>query len=165
MPGILVVPYDEEWPHRFEEERARLEPLLAPWLVDGIHHIGSTAIPGCAAKPWVDMLAGIRDLEEACAAEEPLCALGYEYVPHRPEAHFFRRPEYGVHLTVPGSALWRERLAFRDALRGDAALRDEYAALKHGLATEHDDLSDYTDGKRAFVARVLVSQAIELGPR
>ena len=58
----IVVPYDSEWPRRFDEERALLQPVLAPWLEGGIHHIGSTAIPGIAAKPEIDMMAGVRDL-------------------------------------------------------------------------------------------------------
>jgi GrpB-like predicted nucleotidyltransferase (UPF0157 family) len=56
---IAVVPYDPEWPRRFEGERALLEQVLAPWLEDGIHHVGSTAIPGLAAKPIIDMVAGV----------------------------------------------------------------------------------------------------------
>ena len=113
---IVLVPYDSEWAPRFEVERARLERVLAPWLTAGIHHIGSTAIRGIAAKPIIDMLAGVRDLEEARAAFEPLREEGYVYTPHRPGiAHHFekpsaRSPEYNLHLTEPGSDLWRERL-------------------------------------------------------
>jgi GrpB-like predicted nucleotidyltransferase (UPF0157 family) len=65
MGAIVLVPYNPEWPERFESERALLERVLAPWLEGGIHHIGSTAIPGIAAKPVIDMMAGVRDLEEA----------------------------------------------------------------------------------------------------
>jgi GrpB-like predicted nucleotidyltransferase (UPF0157 family) len=73
---------------------------------------------------------------------------------------------HGIHLTEPGSDLWRERLAFRDALRSDAALAAEYATLKLRLAQEHDDdISAYTMGKREFVMRVLGEVGIELGRR
>ena len=91
----VVVPYDPDWPRRFEEERVLLERALAPWLEGGIHHIGSTAIPGIAAKPDIDMMAGVRDLEEARAAFEPLFALGYEGTPHRPRTHHFSKPAGG----------------------------------------------------------------------
>ena len=98
MTEGIVVPYDPEWPRLFEAERARLERVLAPWLEQGIHHVGSTAVPGLAAKPIIDMIAGVGDLEEARAAFEPLCSLGYEYREHRPEAHCFWKPEPDVPL-------------------------------------------------------------------
>ena len=120
MTEGIVVPYDPEWPRLFEAERARLQKVLAPWLERGIHHIGSTSVPGLAAKPIIDMIAGVRDLEEARAAFEPLCSLGYEYREHRPEAHCFWKPEpdvplgptHHLHLTEPESDIWRERSRF-----------------------------------------------------
>jgi GrpB-like predicted nucleotidyltransferase (UPF0157 family) len=164
MP-VVVVPYDPEWPRLFEAERARLEALLAPWLEGGIHHVGSTSIPGVAAKPILDMIAGVRDFEEARAAYEPLLALGWEHTPHRPGiAHHFSKPMFGLHLTEPGSDLWRERLAFRDSLRADPALAAEYEALKLRLAREHDD-AGYTPAKRTFVAAVLARSGIVPGTR
>jgi GrpB-like predicted nucleotidyltransferase (UPF0157 family) len=169
MGAIVLVPYNPEWPERFESERALLERVLAPWLEGGIHHIGSTAIPGIAAKPVIDMMAGVRDLEEARAAFEPLGEHSYIYAPHRPhEAHHFAKPSlseatHGLHLTEPDSDLWRERLAFRDALRSDATLRAEYEALKLRLVAEDPNTDGgYTAAKRAFVAHVLAAAGIEL---
>jgi GrpB-like predicted nucleotidyltransferase (UPF0157 family) len=173
MP-INVAPYDPDWPRRFEAERAELERLLAPWLTEGVHHIGSTSIPGLSAKPIIDMMAGIRNLTEARAAVPVLEEHGYQHAPHRPEAHWFHKPAsphlseqtHALHLTEPGSDLWRERLTFRDALRADPALLDEYQDLKLRLAREHgDDRRGYTDDKRAFVTRVLASHGIVLAPR
>jgi GrpB-like predicted nucleotidyltransferase (UPF0157 family) len=90
---IAVVPYDPAWPHRFEAERALLETVLEPWLEEGIHHVGSTAIPGLAAKPIIDMIAGVHDLEEARAAFGPLREHSYQHTPHRPGiAHHFSKP-------------------------------------------------------------------------
>jgi GrpB-like predicted nucleotidyltransferase (UPF0157 family) len=161
---IAVVPYDAEWPGRFETERALLESVLALWLDGGIHHIGSTAIPGIAAKPIIDMMAGVQDLEEAREAFDPLLEHSYLFAPHRRgEAHHFSKPSlrlpemtHGLHLTRAGSDLWRERLAFRDALRADAALVAAYEALKRQALQEHPaDVAAYTHAKRAFVARVL----------
>lgn len=171
---IVVVPYDPEWPRRFEAERTLLEMLLAPWLEGGIHHVGATSVPDLAAKPIIDMVAGVRDLEEARAAVNPPREHSYVYAPHRPGiAHHFSKPSdrlsevtHGLHLTEPGSDLWRERLVFRDALRADSVLAAEYEALKLGLAQENgDDLAAYTAGKRAFVARVLASAGVQLGGR
>jgi GrpB-like predicted nucleotidyltransferase (UPF0157 family) len=166
---VPVVPYDPEWPRRFDAERVVLERVLEPWLEGGVHHIGSTAIPRISAKPIIDMLAGVRDLAEARDASAPLEEIGYVDAPHRPRiAHHFAKPsrddpEYGLHLTESGSDLWRERLAFRDALRADPILAAEYEELKLRLAADLDDVSAYTAAKRAFVVRVLAAHGIELG--
>ena len=169
--AALVVQYDAEWPGLFEAERAVLERALRPWLDGGIHHVGSTAVPGLAAKPIIDMIAGVRDLEAARASVEPLRVLGYRYHEHRPEAHAFSKPEsaadwwaqtHHLHLTQPGSDLWRERLAFRDALRTDPALAAEYQEWKLQHAETTAQPHAYTGGKRAFVARVLADRGIEL---
>ena len=171
---ITVVPYDPAWPVRFERERRLLQRILAPWLDGGVHHVGSTAVPGLAAKPFIDMIAGVHDLEEARTAFEPLSAHGYVHTPHRPGvAHHFSKPSprlgeltHGLHLTEPGSDLWRERLAFRDALRADPALASDYEALKRRLAREHaHDIGAYTAGKRAFVAEVLARAGLSPGRR
>jgi GrpB-like predicted nucleotidyltransferase (UPF0157 family) len=164
LPRSVVVPYDPAWPQLFEAERERLEEALAPWLAGGIHHIGSTAVPGLAAKPIIDMMAGVRDLEEARNAAEPLTALGYSYREHRPEAHLFVQTAYGIHLTEPGSDIWRERLAFRDALRGDPELARQYAEWKLAHVADDPARGAYTAGKRPFVSRVLAAAGIELKP-
>jgi GrpB-like predicted nucleotidyltransferase (UPF0157 family) len=170
---FVLVPYDPDWARRFATERALLERVLAPWLDVGIEHVGSTAIPGVSAKPIVDMVAGVRDLDEARAAYGPLEAVGYVDEPHRPEiAHHFAKPalelaarRFNLHLTEPSSSLWRERLAFRDALRADPSLAAEYEALKLRLARRHADVRAYTDEKRGFVRRVLVGAGIEFSWR
>ena len=172
--SIVLVPYDPDWARRFEAERGLLERVLAPWLESGIEHVGSTAVPGIAAKPIVDMVAGIRDLEEARATYDPLHAVGYVDEPHRPEiAHHFAKPALdldrrtlNLHLTQPSSSLWRERLGFRDALRADPSLAAEYEALKLRLARgQGGDVQAYTNGKREFVHRVLVSSGIDFSWR
>lgn len=162
--GVVVVPYDPAWPDLFAAERRALEEVLGPWLHGGIHHIGSTAVPGLASKPIVDMIAGVRDLDEVRAAFEPLAQLGYERFPHRPEAHAFRKPGYGVHLTVPGSPIWNERLAFRDALRADSKLAAEYEAWKKRHVAPWGSPNPYTADKRQFVSAVLERAGIDLRP-
>jgi GrpB-like predicted nucleotidyltransferase (UPF0157 family) len=170
LPPIVVVPYDPEWPARFEAERAVLEDVLSPWLEGGIHHIGSTAVADLAAKPIIDMMAGVRDLEAARAAGKPLAGIGYVHEPHRPGiAHHFAKhaaggqTTHGLHLTEPGSDLWQERLVFRDALRTDPRLAAEYEALK--LALARDCVDDYTESKRPFVAEVLARYGLQPGRR
>lgn len=165
------MPYDPRWATAFEEHRQELERALEPWLSAGVHHIGSTAVPGLAAKPMLDMMAGVRQLAAARAAAPVLEALGWEAGSHRPhEALWFGRPA-GVpwhrrtahlHLTEAGSRLWQERLAFRDALRADDDLRAEYGRLKRELAGGAPDVGPYTAGKRAFVAAVLERAGVPL---
>lgn len=167
---IRVLSYDPQWPVRFEQERAELERLLAPWLSAGVHHIGSTSVPGLAAKPVIDMIAGVDDLAAAEAAVPVLESRSWVHGFHRPRALWFRKgtaeqQTHALHLTEPGSDLWRERFAFRDALRADAELRAEYQQLKQELAAAHPDNGPaYTAGKRELVARVLATAGIRLGP-
>ncbi len=171
---IDVVAYDPDWPGRFADERVLLERVLAPWLCGGVHHIGSTSISGLAAKPIIDMMAGVLRLPDAQPAIAVLSGHDYGHAPHRPDAYWFYKPAtpnwyqhaYHLHLTEPGSDVWRERLTFRDALRADTALRDEYQALKLRLAGAHGaDVAAYTADKREFVARVLAQAGVTLAPR
>jgi GrpB-like predicted nucleotidyltransferase (UPF0157 family) len=164
---IAVVPYDPAWRQRFEEERVGLERVLEPWLEGGIHHIGSTAIPGLSAKPIIDMIAGVARLEDADLAEPQLTALGYRRLVHRVDAVLFNKAVNGVdthhlHLTVPGSSLWVGRLAFRDALGASAELRGAYAELKERLVADSGGRPYSAAGKRDFVRAVLAEVGVEL---
>jgi GrpB-like predicted nucleotidyltransferase (UPF0157 family) len=171
LVGVTVVPYSPAWPAMFEQEAASLTAALEPWLVGGVQHVGSTAIPGLAAKPVLDMLAGVDDLDGARAAMPVLSGLGYRHAQHRPhEALWFYKQAgdddgtrtHQLHLTPVDSALWRERLTFRDALRADPRLRRDYEDLKRRLALEAADLADYTAGKRDFVRTVLGRAGVRL---
>jgi GrpB-like predicted nucleotidyltransferase (UPF0157 family) len=165
-------PYDPEWSRRFERERDALQAVLTSWLDGEIEHIGSTAVPGLAAKPVIDMLAPVRDLEASRDAFEPLRELGYAYREHRPEAHAFSKPAgagwweatHGLHLTERGSDLWVERLAFRDALRADPVLAAEYEAWKLEQANAPGADGPYAGSKFDFVARVLAGAGVALKP-
>ena len=168
----VVLPYDADWPEWFEAEAALLRQALRPWLV-AIEHVGSTAIPGMPAKPVIDMIAGVGDLEEARAATTPLQALDYHYRPHRPEALCYHKPAleewrrhtHHLHLTTVGSDLWVERLTFRDALRADRELARKYAAWKLGHAVlEDSEGGPYDASKWTFVAHVLASKNVPLKP-
>lgn len=163
-PALEVVPYDPAWPALFEAERGLLRPALAPWLAGDIEHVGSTAVPGLAAKPVIDIMAPVHSLAAATPAIPAAAPLGYLHHPYRAEVmHWFCKPSptvrtHHLHLVPQGSALWRERLAFRDALRRSAALRAEYAALKRGLAERFPfDRDAYTEAKTPFVQRVLAT--------
>ena len=170
MGDVRVRPYSPDWSARFEQEAAVLRVHLAPWLAGGVEHVGSTAVPGLAAKPILDMVAPVRNLDEARAAAPELAALGYRHADHRPQEAlwFYKQPgddhqtrTHQLHLTRHNSHLWRERLAFRDALRADPALLRDYQALKQDLSRTLD-LAAYTEGKRGFVAAVLRDAGINL---
>lgn len=160
--AVLIDAYRAEWPRLFEEEVALIEPVLAPWLAGPIEHVGSTAVPGLAAKPVIDLMAPVADLEAARPAIDAVGVVGYVHAPYRAEVmHWLCKPSpdrrtHHLHLVPYGSELWIERLAFRDALRGDDGLANRYAALKQDLAASHPgDREAYTAGKSAFVQRAL----------
>jgi GrpB-like predicted nucleotidyltransferase (UPF0157 family) len=161
---VEVVAYDHRWPTAFERESHLIALALAPWLVGPIAHIGSTAVPGLAAKPVIDIMAPVESLAASLSAIAAAQHLGYVHFPYKPELmHWFCKPSPAVrthhlHLVPVGSALWQDRLAFRDALRADPNLRAEYHVLKLRLASQHrHDREAYTEAKSPFVAKVLQS--------
>jgi GrpB-like predicted nucleotidyltransferase (UPF0157 family) len=163
-----VHPHDPRLTDLAEAERNRLAEVLAPWLVDGVEHVGSTAVPGLAAKPIVDLMASVTDIDTVVTkAGAQLAADGWCYVPpeldQRPWRRFFVKPDATgqrriahLHIIKAGHPRWADQIAFRDALRRDDQLAKRYADLKHQLATEHgDDREAYTQGKARFVAEAL----------
>jgi GrpB-like predicted nucleotidyltransferase (UPF0157 family) len=150
-------------------ERARLAVLLAPWLVDGVEHVGSTAVPGLAAKPIIDLMASVRDPDAVVdQAGELLAAGGWCYVPPELDSggswrRFFVKPDESgqhrhahLHVIAAGHPRWADQLAFRDALCRDAELARRYEDLKRRLAAEHAaDREAYTEGKGEFVRDAL----------
>lgn len=161
---IEIVAYNPSWPARFEAERDALEECVGPWVTGDIHHVGSTAVPGLDAKPIVDILVGVRGLEESRACVEPLARLDYLYAPYLPdEMHWFCKPEPGhrthhLHLVPTGSQRFRDEIAFRDRLRADPGIASEYAALKRSLAERfRDDREAYTDAKGEFIRAALLA--------
>ena len=159
---VEIADYDQNWPAKFGSELELLKPMLAPWLAGDIVHIGSTAVPGLAAKPVIDMMAPVTSLDASRPAIAALATLDYCYAPYKEsEMHWFCKPSPGfrthhLHLVPVGSPLWDERLRFRDALRNRPELAAEYAALKRELAERFRlDREAYTEAKTAFVRRVL----------
>ncbi|QOZ25466.1 GrpB family protein [Bradyrhizobium sp. CCBAU 51753] len=163
--AIIVADYDPAWPRMFDQERAKLEEVLGAVII-GIEHVGSTAVPGLAAKPIIDLAVGVRDLNEAegrCIAALP--ALGYSYVPEYrswlPDELFFRKGAAGpwthhVHVMEPSAPAWQRRLLFRDYLRAHPDAVSAYVDLKRTLATTFkDDIAAYRNGKDAFVQDIL----------
>ena len=156
-----IVEYDDAWADRFEEEAARLREALGDQVVR-IEHVGSTSVPGLAAKPIVDIQLSLRSLAPREAYVPALNALGYRCVldPISPDHEFASRDVDGarsfhLHLTTPGSDWERRHLAFRDWLRAHPEDADAYAALKRALAQElPNDVHTYTDRKGTLIRSI-----------
>ncbi|WP_454787887.1 GrpB family protein [Mycolicibacterium lutetiense] len=165
---VYLADADPAWALRGERERDRLEALLEPWLIAHIEHVGSTSIPGLAAKPIIDLQALVTDLEDPELLAEVLQPHGWHYVDpdldQRPWRRFFVRVVDGrraahLHVMTSDSPRWYQQLIFRDALRANPDLVVEYAALKQALASEHaDDREAYSIAKADFVRSVLVDR-------
>jgi len=163
--AIDIVDHDPTWPAQFAAERDALMPTLRAWLAGEIEHVGSTAVAGLCAKPVIDMMIPVRDLVTSRPAISALERQhGYLYWPYRnDQMHWLCKPTpevrtHHVHLIPVASPLYRERLAFRDALRGDPELRRRYGEFKRQMARVHaDDREAYTQAKAPFIAEVLQS--------
>ena len=161
---VVIVPYDPAWPLQYEEEKIRILAVIAP-LVICMEHMGSTAVPGLAAKPVIDILIGVRSLADAPLFLPPLVSLGYDYIQKHeaviPERRYLHRLVNGrhthhLHMVEPASNFFKVQIAFRDYLRRHSDTRDQYAALKLDLAQRYrNDREAYTDAKSSFIHSIL----------
>jgi GrpB-like predicted nucleotidyltransferase (UPF0157 family) len=160
---VLICDYDPTWPDAFSKLASRVKVALGT-LVVAVEHIGSTAVPGLAAKPIIDLdgvLTSSADLPEAIRL---LAGIGYV---HEGDLGIAGRgtfrsppdePRHHLYMLAVGAHELRRHLAFRDALRADIGLRNEYAALKRSLAKAYKgDRSAYTEGKSAFITSIVGS--------
>jgi GrpB-like predicted nucleotidyltransferase (UPF0157 family) len=98
QPPVVIEACDVAWPAKFESERRLLRPVLAPWLAGPIEHIGSTAVPGLAAKPVIDIMAAVHDLPSSTGAIEALRPHGYCYFDYKADVmHWFCKPGGATH--------------------------------------------------------------------
>lgn len=154
---ILVVPHDSSWPDRFEIEHGRITRALGD-RVFRIDHVGSTSVPGLAAKPIVDIDLSVDDPEDENSYVPDLLEAGYLLRVREPAHRMLRTPELDVHVHVcaAGSEWERTHLLFRDWLRispGDCKL---YAAVKEGLAGRlWPDMNDYAAAKTDVIADII----------
>jgi GrpB-like predicted nucleotidyltransferase (UPF0157 family) len=168
VEAVHLSAYDPRWPGRAAGYADELRPVLAPWLLGLIEHVGSTAIPGIVAKPVIDLMAQVTDIDAVAGqAGGTLGSMNWRYVPPqfdgRPWRRFFVKVSPDgqhrlshLHVMAAGADRWDQQLRFRDALRASPALRDEYAAVKSRLASTYaDDRERYTEEKAAFVTRVM----------
>lgn len=171
--GIVVVDYDPRWPATYEEDRRAILEALGV-MVRGVEHVGSTAVPGLAAKPIIDIMLGVAP-EDLDRIIEPLRRIGYEYNPDweisMPHRRLFGRPRAEgatarhLHAVVHGSEFWVRHLRFRDYLRAHSEVAAEYGLLKKSLAAAHPGSIDYTFSKTEFIRAVEAKAGVPHRPR
>jgi putative glutamine amidotransferase len=156
-----ISPYDPAWPDRYEAESARIRAALGDQVVR-LDHVGSTSVPGLAAKPVVDIQVSVRSMAPRSAYVDPLVRLGYRWGidPWTDEHEFFSRDEDGaraVHIHVCGTGSgWEQRhLDFRDWLRNHPDDAAAYERLKRDLAERYPrDTYSYAAAKTEFIEEV-----------
>lgn len=170
---VAIAPYNPAWPAMFQAEADALFAQFGRDLIQRIEHFGSTAVPGMAAKPVVDLLIEVASLDRVRAEIAPaLEAQGYDYL-WRPThgdvgepfyAWFIKRNDSGerthhLHMVEADFRSHWERLDFRDHLIAHPAQARAYEALKRRLAREHPhDRAAYTHGKSEFISRVMAAK-------
>jgi GrpB-like predicted nucleotidyltransferase (UPF0157 family) len=153
---VELAEYDPAWPARFEAERARIEAALGPVALR-IEHIGSTAVPGLAAKPIVDVLVEVADPDDEPPYMPRLEAAGFALRVREPRHRMFRTPVHDVHVHVwpGGSAEGRDYLLLRDRLRSHAGDRQLYEDAKRALAGRRwRDLNYYAEAKSPVIETI-----------
>jgi GrpB-like predicted nucleotidyltransferase (UPF0157 family) len=155
--AITIADYDPSWPARFEAEHARVRDALCARAIR-IEHIGSTAVPGLAAKPIIDLLATVADPDDETVSVPALTAVGYELRVRELGHRMFRTAERDVHVHVWGDddpAVTRY-VRFRDRLRRSAEDRQTYEQLKRDLARRHwSDMNHDADAKGSVIEEIL----------
>jgi GrpB-like predicted nucleotidyltransferase (UPF0157 family) len=160
---VVVVDYDASWPATFHQLQDQLAATLGPLAV-AIEHVGSTAVPGLAAKPIIDLDVVIADRADLPAVIERLRPLGYQHegdlgVPGR-EAFTTpaEAPPHHLYVCAAGTPALDRHLAFRDALPADPAAAKAYGDLKRTLAARlSHDRNAYTEAKSTFIQQVLAA--------
>jgi GrpB-like predicted nucleotidyltransferase (UPF0157 family) len=165
--GIRIVDHDPCWPTFFEREKGILVSSLENQL-EGIKHIGSTAVPGLAAKPVIDIMLGLKQDVMLDACIEPLKQLGYDYISKYESSlplrrYFEKKPiqshgkyyTYHLHVVHIQSEFWKRHLLFRDYLRTHHDIAKQYEQVKKDLAKRFTDTNEYADAKRDFVESII----------
>jgi len=151
---VTLHPYDDRWPARFDEHRQRIQAALAD--VD-IEHIGSTSVPGLAAKPIIDIVVAVPDITAEEEYLDQLLAAGYLLRVREPGHRLVRTPARDVHVHIyqRGAMAIDEYLLLRDHLRRDADDRALYERTKRSLMSrEWGDMNDYADAKTEVIMAI-----------
>jgi len=164
---VIIVEYDPDWPNIYKKEKARILKVIGHKVL-AIEHIGSTAVPGLGAKPIVDLMAGVYNLNDAKECVE-LLQQHLEFIDITPEPN---NPEWfycignktkpddkntiHLHLIKYESNHWKKHILFRDYLRAHPDVAQQYYVFKKKLAAKYrNDREAYTDAKKSFVDMVI----------
>jgi GrpB-like predicted nucleotidyltransferase (UPF0157 family) len=164
---LTIVGYDSRWPRLFDEEKTNILRVIGP-MVMAIEHVGSTAVPGLAARPIIDLMIGVKHLSDATWCIQPLRTLDYEYIPEYekliPERHYFRKADqhevlgstHRLHMTEFKGVFWNQLLLFRDYLREHADEAQKYSDIKKTLAVRFGlDRESYMRAKTEFIQGII----------
>jgi GrpB-like predicted nucleotidyltransferase (UPF0157 family) len=164
---IVVVEYDPAWPQRFEQLRQEYAAALAATGVPvvAIEHVGSTSVPGLAAKPVIDCDIVVA-APDVSAASRTLTGLGFRALGELgiPQRWAFSEPARlagtNTYVVIDGSLALRNHLAVRDILRADPGLRMQYAAVKRRVGATAANIDDYGRGKNAMIQQLLAAAGL-----
>ena len=165
---IVIADYDPQWPQLYEQAKHRILQATNG-LIIAIEHIGSTAVPGLAAKPIIDIMPGVKQLANADACIEGLVRMGYTYVPIYEDAlpdrryfslHLREHKGYHIHMVEVGGDFWKRHLLFRDYLHAHPEAAQAYAQIKRKLAPQFTDTNDYASAKTEFITGMVAKAQV-----
>lgn len=160
--AITIADYDPAWPDRFEQHARRICAALGDAALQ-VEHIGSTSVPGLAAKPIIDILLVVSDSGDEDAYLPQLEAAGYQLRVREPDDHehrMVRTPERDTHVHIysAGCPAIRRYLVFRDRLRKSDIDREQYEGTKRTLAARSwPDMNAYADAKSDIIERIIAA--------
>ncbi len=153
---LVIDDYDPEWPARYAEQETRIREAVGG-AATGVEHIGSTAVPGLAAKPIIDILVTVPDITAEEDYLDPLVGAGFELRVREPGHRLVRTPARDVHVHIleTGDPAAHDYLLLRDHLRSDAADRELYESTKRALtARAWPDMNAYADAKTEVIEAI-----------
>ena len=157
---LYLSPYREEWETLFDSEKKILLSAIGNHIID-IQHVGSTSIPGIPAKPILDLGIAVDEFENARTCIEPLTDIGYSFRGEHGilQRHYFTRGDpttHHIHMVEESSDEWTKLIRFRDLLRADPKMAEDYSNLKRDLWERlPGDRKAYQAAKAAFICDVL----------
>jgi len=159
---VTLCPYSEEWKILFENEKMNLYNCIKEYIID-IQHVGSTSINGIYAKPIIDMVIVIEDLNDGFKLIDDIESMGYHFKGNLGKSNrffFWKGTEgnntHNLHIVEYGDKNWENLILFRDSMNNHADYRDRYCSLKMELADKYkDDRRTYTERKSNFILNVI----------
>jgi len=157
---IEVAPYNPNWEQKFKDEAKKIKKIFKEIFVD-IHHIGSTAIPTIKAKPIIDIMVEVKDINRVDSYNKQMEKLGYQALGEYgiPERRFFQKGgnnrTHHVHIFEIGSPQIKRHIDFRNYLISNPSVAEEYSSLKEKLAKKYrHDIDKYWEGKDSFIKKI-----------